>query len=1068
VYISITTDFYLTKRCFNWYLVGKTTCAVTQQPVKSRLLGNLCQLGGSVRRNTIPLVQNNLLVIDKPDGGSVYSIQVGSQPWVAWLADHSAFTYEGSAGHLAARCELRRGIGYWYGYRRRNGKLNKIYLGKPEELTLDRLERASVLLAGGLPSQRLVGDWDFPDLIAALEPQKPAISPATGALEELPFIPLSKVKPPSLPQGLIKRPRLTQRINTPLTLICAPRGFGKTTLLNEWRQSCEMPVAWVSLREEDNHPLTFWSTVVKALQTIDPGLGQGWRSQLHTSSPSALSRIVVNLINDIIRVTDSPEGPKSIGLVLDHYHYIHNPQIHTSIQTWLEHMPATLKLVVASLIKPPLALGYLRTKGMVVELEVDDLRFTLKEGIEYLYKNMPEPYLAYSQMQELIQRTEGWITGLVLAIPVLTQEEDRTKFKSNFTGSQPLLQEFFSENVHKKLPLEVRTFLVKTSILKALSGPSCDAVTSSSGGTEILARLCEENRFVERLEKPGWYRYHHLFAEVLSVQLQEQFPDEIQHLHRVAAQWYSSHNAQIDTIYHLLASRSWEEAAALIEKVALNELNQFGEDSRLLSWLLQLPEEVLQRHTKLAALYFRLAGISFFSSEVDALLTRTENSLASKSIKGPNSVEQEMLAEIQKFRGVWNTNDLGDLRIFTGGDDCTVWQILDGILQCYRDFRRDLINAETKANAVYETAQAAHNPYAILMAGGSCANLALSQGHLRRSEQIAQQVLRQAYSICGKFPEPASISLAALSHVCFMRNQLEQADQFLVRAYDVNPSPTSTIEPVSIAILRANIQSAQGYYEAAFSTIQAARELHQPRPSSIWLDQDLIAYLELFRLRQGIFDSGRELPINRGEIEVSAFSALVRAEILIEEKRSVAAEEILDYLINKYSHGFYMLPILSAKVMLAIALFDQRKLKEASKVFIEASHLAAPEYYIRPFLDYGPKIESLLFLVLHTANLNAGVRFFLRGILTMLGHTGRISKPLSQDESMALAIAASISPREHQILQSISAGLSNQEIAGKFSISASTVKTHLENIFRKLEVNSRTQAIARAQELGLE
>jgi LuxR family maltose regulon positive regulatory protein len=300
-----------------------------------------------------------------------------------------------------------------------------------------------------------------------------------------------------------------------------------------------------------------------------------------------------------------------------------------------------------------------------------------------------------------------------------------------------------------------------------------------------------------------------------------------------------------------------------------------------------------------------------------------------------------------------------------------------------------------------------------------------------------------------------------------MRNQLEQAHQFLVHATEVNPNPTSTIETVSIAILRAKIQSAQGDNEAAFSTIQAAREMHTPRPSSIWLDQDLIAYLEVFRLRQGLFDSAIQLPVDRGDIKISAFSALVRAEILIEQKRSVAAEEILNYLINKHPHGCYMLPILRAKVILAIALFDQRKLKEASKVFIEASRLAAPEYYIRPFLDYGPRIESLLALALHTENLNAGVRSFLKGILTMLGHASGMPKPLPQDESMALVIAASITPREQEILQSLSIGLSNQEIARRYSISASTVKTHIENIFRKLGVNSRTQAIAQAQMLNL-
>jgi len=283
----------------------------------------------------------------------------------------------------------------------------------------------------------------------------------------------------------------------------------------------------------------------------------------------------------------------------------------------------------------------------------------------------------------------------------------------------------------------------------------------------------------------------------------------------------------------------------------------------------------------------------------------------------------------------------------------------------------------------------------------------------------------------------------------------------------LNPNPTSTIETVSNAILRAKIQSAQGDNEAAFSTIQAARELHTPRPSSIWLDQDLIAFLKLVRLRMGISDFSKETPIDRLDIENSAFSALVQAEIHIEQKRSMAAEEILNYLLHKYPHGFYMLPTFWARIMLAIALFDQRKLKEACKVLVEASRLAAPEYCIRPFLDYGSKITSLLSLVLRTENLNAGVQSFLKGTLSMLEHSTGIQKTLPRDEPMTLAIAASISPREQQILQLICAGLSNREIAVKFSISTSTVKTHLENIFRKLGVNSRTQAIAQAQALGL-
>ena len=208
--------------------------------------------------------------------------------------------------------------------------------------------------------------------------------------------------------------------------------------------------------------------------------------------------------------------------------------------------------------------------------------------------------------------------------------------------------------------------------------------------------------------------------------------------------------------------------------------------------------------------------------------------------------------------------------------------------------------------------------------------------------------------------------------------------------------------------------------------------------------------------------------MNEGvDIETNAFSALVRAEILIEQKRSVAAEDILNRLLAQYPHGAYMLPMLRARVILAIALFDQRKVNQARQVMAEAARLAAPEYFIRPFLDYGSKIVALFSLDPASENLGAGIRSFLKGVLTMLGHANGITKNLSQEEPMELAVAASISPREQEVLRMLSAGLSNREIAERYSISASTVKTHIENIFRKLGVNSRTQAIVQAHALGL-
>jgi len=1012
-----------------------------------------------LRKKRKALVKNNLLGISNVEKSLVDPIQIGSRAWYEWLTEHDGFIYEGDTGHFTARLEMRRGINYWYGYRRRDGKLSKVYLGKSEDLTSECLEQASARLAGQIPIEQLLSDGN--------PVQVKEKNPAGEKVTDISSLPLTKVRGPALPQNLIPRPHLIQRINTPVTLICAPSGFGKSTLLNEWRENCDMQVAWVTLDEEDNNPLRFWSVVVAALQTFIPSVGQSWISQLYTSNPSNLSKIIINLTNDIILVTEEVNTSQRIGLVLDNYHHIQNPKIHDSLQMFFGHMSPKLDLIITSQARTPLDLGSLRSKGMVLELGIDDLRFSLDEGIGYLSNHPVGKHPAYEDMQRLVKRTEGWITGLVLATSALAQEETQARVSEVFTGAHPFLREFFTQNVLKQQTQEMQEFLLKTSILEHLSGPLCDAVTGNNDSADRLDQLWADRLFLERLEEPGWYRYHGLFIEMLQSILEEQIPVEIPDLHRRAANWYITNNTQADAIDHLLASIAWGEAADLMESIALRELEKFGEGPRLLRWLQQLPESVLNQHKTILVLYIRLVMLSLPPTEVEKILTRTEARLASTaSLEIPDEA-RETLSEIHQIHRLWLTNNKPSLKINTSEEYKFVYQMMDDILPFNRDYTQDLIQAEARATAVYETAQARNHLYIILIAGGTCANLAFSQGYLRQSEQIAHQVLQQAFSLRGKFPEPASIALMALSGVYYERNQIAQAHQLMVRATEVNPNPTGMYEPVMIAILRAKIQSAQGDNEAAFATIQAIRELHTRRPSDIWLDQDLAAYQALFRLQQGDLVSAERKLSEPGKIKTHGFSDLVRAAILIEQNRNKASEDILHHLLDRYPHGFYWLPILRARVLLSIALFSQHKVNKAKQVIAEAARLAAPEFFIRPFLVSGPKITTLLSLILHTENLNEGTRTFLKGTLTQLGYADGIQSILPINQTEALTIAASITPREQQILRFLNANLSNQEIAELCSISSSTVKTHLENIYRKLEVNSRMQALEQARMLNL-
>jgi LuxR family maltose regulon positive regulatory protein len=1013
-----------------------------------------------MRKPTKPIVKTDLLLLNDAGPDAADAVRVGSPHWHAWLArvDNSGFIFKGDAGHFTARREVRRGSPYWYAYRRRGGKLRKVYLGKSEEVTQECLDQASARLAGRTTLAQLLTSSDSAGIAAT-----------TGSPEEVhtSFLSLAKVTPPGLPQKLVTRPRLTQRIDKPVTLIYAPSGFGKSTLLNEWQQACGMPVAWVSLDANDDALLRFWQVVVTALQVISPNLGQEWLANLGGSSPSGISEAVAGLANEIICVTDEPGSASRIGLVLDDYHYIQSPDIHASIQALLEHFPPNLQIVISSHVKPPLALGRLRANGVVTELEADDLRFTLEEGIDFLVWHTLERPLAYGDMQALIKRTEGWVAGLMLATQALTKRDDRGESTATFTGAHAYLREYFMESVLSQQPPATQAFLLKTSILKHLTGDLCDTVTGQTGGEELLSRLWHKNLFVERMGEQNGYRYHDLFAETLYSQLQMQCQAEIPRLHRRAAEWYCTQNAPADAVYHLLVIEAWEEAASLIESIALHELEQFGEDSRLLRWLRQLPEAVVQRHKTLLSVYVRVARVALPQTEVEQFLARAEASITRKPTVERTSDEQDVLAEIQRIRHIWSTGESVMSHGFAADGHDDVWQMLNGVMQYSQFFEQDLGRVESLAREVYETAQSRRHLFVTLMAGGSCADSAAWRGYLRRSEDLAHQLLQQALDQRGKLPETASIALAALAHVCYERNQLTQAHRFLLRASEVDPNPTSTNILVTIAVRRALIQSAQGNHDAAQATIQSALELNAKRPAGVWSDQELSTFQALICLRRGDLAGAERLLNEAAYPDTPPLSNLVRAEMLLEQERGAAAECILNRFIAQYPHGLRGGSIPYARVMLAVALFQQHKVRQARRVMTDAVRQAYPEALVRPFLDHGLHSLPVLVLVLRTGNLAAEARTFVEEILRAIGHASGVQTRIPEDELAALSAAASISAREREVLQSLNAGLSNREIAAALSIAECTVKTHLANIYRKLGVNNRVRAVAQAKALML-
>ncbi len=1036
-----------------------------------------------------PVVKEGLLWTAEPQSGNV-PIVPNSAEWDAWLAKHDQFRFVGASGHFSARRERRSGGDYWYAYRRRDGVLHKAYLGKAGDLTPERMEEVAAGLAGWAVLAQLS--------LAADAPGRPN---GDSWLGDTSFTGLARFRPPTLPPTLVTRPRLTNNINTPVTIIAAPGGTGKSTMLNAWRQQRnDLLVAWVALEQEDNQLLPFWATVVMALQAalgaVQPGLGQQLLPFLQRSSPIAPAEIVARLADELARATASV-GP--VALVLDDFHHIQSADIHTSVQLLMERLPPSVQLILAGRTRPPLALGRLRAMGVVTELDADELRFTLPEGIAFLQQHITAEPLAYGDMETLVRRTGGWVAGLKLAVLALNKQPDRRRVIDTFSGAHVFLREYFTETALRQQPEAVQSFLLQTSILKQLTGGLCDAVTGQSDSADILARLWHDNLFITCTEDQTWYRYHDLFAEMLSSQLQRQWAaHQIADLHRRAAAWYVAHDMSADAVNHLLFIEDWETAAEVIEDVGLRELVESGEDSRLLRWVQRLPETVVQRHKTLLFVYLRLANLALPRDEVIRFLHCIEENLTARSPTALTADERDVLDEVRQITRRLAGRD----RLVTPLPPSHLpeprWQLLDALLITEAFYKPKTDEVGARVREIYNQARAEGNLFATIFAGTDLSNRALVRGQLRQSEKLAYQVLQQCLLQRGHLPEPASIALALLAQVCLARNELARAHQLLDRALVVDPNPTSSNMPLTIAMIRARLQSAEGRHTEAEETITAARTLQALHPAGAWRDRDLVAHEARIRARQGDWAAAWQLLLEAETDEPHALSQLVAAEIQLAHEQSGAAEpllagsalspqpsaftrapaddaeSLLAQFVAQYPAGFPNESSLEARLLWARALLAQGKMNQARRVLGEAVRLAAPEGYLRPFLDQGRPLVPLLALMLHGRGHGGappadGERFIgevlrlLEGSSLSLHPSAFAHVPAERLDSVATA--ASITAREQEVLRLLSEGLSNREIADRLCVSVGTIKTHLTNIYGKLGVNSRMQAVAEAQTL---
>ncbi len=585
---------------------------------------------------------------------------------------------------------------------------------------------------------------------------------------------------PSPRPELVPRPDLVERLESglrrKLTLISAPAGFGKTTLLSECAAQCGQPVAWLSLDEEDNDAIRFWTYLIAALQTVQADLGQEALQVLQAPQPPPVQSVLTPLLNDLAALSHA------LVLILDDYHVISNRAIHDGLVFLLDHQPQQLHLVTSTRADPPLPISRLRVRGQLTEIRADDLRFTANEAAAFLNEVMGLD-LTLKDVQALETRTEGWIAGLQLAALSMQGRKDKQAFVAAFTGSHHYVLEYLTEEVVYRQPKAVQQFLLQTSILERLSGSLCDCVTEGDSAT-MLERLRRDNLFVvQGDDEHHWYRYHHLFADLLNnLQRKKSSPEHIAELHRRASKWYEQNRTPRDAIKHSLQAQDFERAATLIEQEIKSTLSR-GSVTTLVRWAEALPEEIVRTQPRLRmyqgwAMFLNAQGLLAQETLQDAkeIVQALRPSGEKDALRGElaamlatiAAVRQEMPQAIEEAR---------EALTYLPEDDLTSRARANRALGVAYGSIGDTNKAIQKYSQAKALALAAENHFLAAEIISQLASAHVHQGRLRRAAQSYQEIIELVDPV-SQFP-PAGMGYIGLADILLEWNDLDAVEDYV-------------------------------------------------------------------------------------------------------------------------------------------------------------------------------------------------------------------------------------------------------------------------------------------------
>lgn len=1052
-------------------------------------------------RRRIPQVVDAYLTIQDIAGSDLPPIAVDSAAWYAWLEAPTtrSFAFHSAVGSFTARRERQHGRWYWYGYQTQHGQLHKRYIGKPAEVTQARLlDVATMLHHAQQPPPRATSAQ------GAARPSPSTIVPDRSVENHPPTILTTKLYMPRTRFHLVSRPHLLERLqrglNGKLTLISAPAGFGKTTLLTEWMQQVSHPVAWVSLDEQDADPVTFLAYVVAAFQTVAPAVGATTWARLHAPQPQPIESLISTLLNDLVAL------PQQHILVLDDFHMVHTPAIQQVITFLLDHLPPQLHLVIATRADPALPLARLRARNDLTEMRATDLQFTAEEAGAFLTEVMGLP-LSTADVAALEARTEGWIAGLQFAALAMRDRTDVASFITAFAGTHRFVIDYLVDEVLTRQSQPLQTFLLQTAILDRLCASLCDAVVAtdteqvpdqatdvqpSASSQALLDALERANLFLISLDDARhWYRYHHLFSEVLRARLASSSSQAtVAQLHRRAATWYAQHALYREAIHHVLAAHDWEWAADLIEQHGVS-LGTSGHLSTILGWLDAFPQAFIRARPTLSIFH---AFLLMATNQIDAAENRLQD--AERAVETDTPAEQVRIirGQVTEHRGTI-ARSLGDLTHCVA----LAHQALDLLPEPDPGARLHAAHAflvsgdvtpamEEVVAATVPPVRTLLNPSATLRSITLLARLQVLQGRLRAAAATFDEAVRVVDDQRDLRFLPSSLSYyVGLGDLQREWNNLQAADNLLAHGMEhVKGALTPDADWATLGyIARARVQQARGDTIGALATCEEFMDLARRRHFAAHLVTRAAAAHARIALAQGnLAGAMRWADTSDLHTEDDVWypreeEYLTFARVRIAQTRVRASNakpdlqdvlRLLDRLLHAAQADARIGSVIEMFILRALALQALGNLHGAVDVLEQALLLAEPEGYIRVFVDEGTPLADLLRLA-HTRRSAAGYVERLLSAYTSENtdqHAPSAAmEPPSTPSSELLPLVEPLSNREVEVLRLIATGKSNAEIAHMLVIAVSTVKTHTNTIFGKLGVSSRTQAVARARELYL-